>query len=150
MFLILSWSCLCPIHWSQVLSQEFKNEDVVGAAPTGAAPTTSEWPASLLPTKVWLILDVWWCICTRIRSSFVQIIACCLISHCLNQCCLIVNNYWTLSNQHQWHLNQNTANFHLKNVLEVFVIIISIILLRPQCVKHWQCTFVEICIGLRI
>ena len=35
-----------------------ENEDVVGAAPTGDAPTTSEWSAILLPTKVRLILDV--------------------------------------------------------------------------------------------
>ena len=36
-----------------------ENEDVVGAAPTGDAPTTSEWSTSLLPTKVHLILEVW-------------------------------------------------------------------------------------------
>ena len=34
------------------------NEDVVGAAPTGDAPTTSEWSASLLATKMYLILEV--------------------------------------------------------------------------------------------
>ena len=37
---------------------EVENEDVVGAAPTGDAPTTSEWSTSLLPTKVRLILEV--------------------------------------------------------------------------------------------
>ena len=36
------------------------NEDVVGAAPTGDAPTTSELSTSLLPTKVQLILEVLW------------------------------------------------------------------------------------------
>ena len=36
-----------------------ENEDVVGAAPTGDAPTTSEWSAILLPNEVQLILDVW-------------------------------------------------------------------------------------------
>ena len=36
-----------------------ENEDVVGAAPTGDAPTTSEWSPSVLPTKVWLILEIW-------------------------------------------------------------------------------------------
>ena len=36
-----------------------ENEDVVGAAPTGDAPTTSEWSTILLPTEVWLILEVW-------------------------------------------------------------------------------------------
>ena len=36
-----------------------ENEDVVGAAPTGDAPTTSEWSTILLPSQVWLILEVW-------------------------------------------------------------------------------------------
>ena len=36
-----------------------ENEDVVGAAPTGDAPTTSEWSTILVPTKVRLILEVW-------------------------------------------------------------------------------------------
>ena len=35
------------------------NEDVVGAASTGDAPTVSEWSTILLPTKVQLILEVW-------------------------------------------------------------------------------------------
>ena len=35
-----------------------ENEDVVGAALTGDAPTASEWSTSLLPTKVWLISEV--------------------------------------------------------------------------------------------
>ena len=37
-----------------------KNEDVVGAAPTGDAPTTSEWSTILFPMKVQLILEIWW------------------------------------------------------------------------------------------
>ena len=36
-----------------------ENEDVVGAAPTGDAPTTSEWSTMLLATKVRLILEIW-------------------------------------------------------------------------------------------
>ena len=36
-----------------------ENENVVGAAPTGDAPTTSELSTILLPTKVKLILEVW-------------------------------------------------------------------------------------------
>ena len=36
-----------------------ENEDVVGAAPTGDAPTTSEWSGILLPIKVQPILEVW-------------------------------------------------------------------------------------------
>ena len=42
---------------------QVENEDVVGAAPTGDAPITSEWLSDrqiLLPTKVWLILETWW------------------------------------------------------------------------------------------
>ena len=34
-----------------------ENEDAVGAAPTGDAPTTSELSEILLPTEVWLILE---------------------------------------------------------------------------------------------
>ena len=40
MYLASPCSCLCPIHWSQLLVE---NEDVVGTAPTGDVPTTSEW-----------------------------------------------------------------------------------------------------------
>ena len=36
-----------------------ENEDVVGAAPTGDAPTTSEWSTILLPANVRLILETW-------------------------------------------------------------------------------------------
>ena len=45
-FFVSSCSCLCPIHWSQVLSQEWRC-------------TTSEWSTILLPTKVQFILEVW-------------------------------------------------------------------------------------------
>ena len=37
---------------------QVENEDVVGAAPTVNAPTTSEWSTILLPTKVRLILEI--------------------------------------------------------------------------------------------
>ena len=37
---------------------QVENEDVVGAAPTGDAPTTSEWSTILLPTNVRLILEI--------------------------------------------------------------------------------------------
>ena len=40
-------------------STEVDNEDVVGAAPTGDAPTTSELSTILLQTKVRLILETW-------------------------------------------------------------------------------------------
>ena len=35
-----------------------ENEDVVGAAPTGDAPTTSEWSTILLPTMLRLVLEI--------------------------------------------------------------------------------------------
>ena len=38
---------------------QVENEDVVGAAPTGDAPTTSEWSTILVSTKLGLILAVW-------------------------------------------------------------------------------------------
>ena len=37
-----------------------ENEDVVGAAPTGDAPTTSEWSQIVFPFKERLILEIWW------------------------------------------------------------------------------------------
>ena len=40
-------------------TRQVENEDVVGAAPTGDAPTTSEWSTTLLPTNVRLILQIW-------------------------------------------------------------------------------------------
>ena len=42
-----------------VLQLSVINEDVVGAAPTGDAPTTSELSTIILPTKVCLVLEVW-------------------------------------------------------------------------------------------
>ena len=48
-FLAPSCSCLCPIYWCKVF---VRNEDVVGAVPTGDARSTSEWSTILLPTKV--------------------------------------------------------------------------------------------------
>ena len=36
-----------------------ENEDVIGAAPTGDGPATSEWSTSLLTTKARLISEVW-------------------------------------------------------------------------------------------
>ena len=72
MFLVsFSVLCLCPIHWSQVSSWEWRY--VVGAAPTGDAPTTSEWSAILLPTKVWLILGLR-VICTYISADYIIVI----------------------------------------------------------------------------
>ena len=51
--ILLQLSSLNP--WKPV-----ENEDVVGVAPTGAAPTTSELSTILLPTKMRLILEFLW------------------------------------------------------------------------------------------
>ena len=40
MFFVSFCCCLCSIHWSQVLSREWR---CIGAFPAGDAPTTSEW-----------------------------------------------------------------------------------------------------------
>ena len=48
---------------------QIKNEDVVGAAPTGDAPTTSEWSTIFLPTKVCLILETWQYVICNIFSD---------------------------------------------------------------------------------
>ena len=57
-FLVSSCSCLCAIYWSLVLSEEWRCG--WSSANRGRdAPTTSEWSTVLLPTNVWLILDVW-------------------------------------------------------------------------------------------
>ena len=56
-----SCSCLCAIYWNLVIEGwcQMKHEDVVGAAPIGDAPTTSDWSTILLPTKGRLILVIW-------------------------------------------------------------------------------------------
>ena len=62
MFLVSSCSCLCPIHWSQVLSGEWR----CSWSSADRRWTTSELSTSLLPAKVWHILEVWryvsWCL----------------------------------------------------------------------------------------
>ena len=83
-----SYSCLCPIHWSQVLSREWICSWSNGE---GDAPTTSEWSTILLPTKVRRILEVWWYfesiliygITTKSKETFISMVSCqkCPISH---------------------------------------------------------------------
>ena len=53
------------VVFAQSIEGIFKveNEDAVGAAPTGDAPTTSEWSTILFPTKLPLILEVWQYLC---------------------------------------------------------------------------------------
>ena len=55
----LKWWCL-KILLDMFIRCQIKNEDVVGAAPTGNTPTTSVWSIIVLPAKVHLILQIWW------------------------------------------------------------------------------------------
>ena len=51
--------CLATVFAESLEARcQVENEDVVGAAPTGDAPTTSVWSTILLPAKVRLILEV--------------------------------------------------------------------------------------------
>ena len=58
----LKWFlCRLAVASAQSIEARYQveNEDVVGAAPIGDAPTTSEWSTILLPSRVRLILEVW-------------------------------------------------------------------------------------------
>ena len=57
MFLASSCTCLCPIQSVEARCWA-ENEDAVGAAPTGDAPTAFEWSENVLP-KLHLILEFW-------------------------------------------------------------------------------------------
>ena len=53
---------LQKLHIKQHIQHNNTKSQVDGVAPTGDVPTTSEWSASSLPTKVRHILQVWRCI----------------------------------------------------------------------------------------
>ena len=60
---IKNFKCFLPrlaVVFAQSIEarHQVENEDVVGAAPTGDAPTTSEWSTILLPARVRLALEV--------------------------------------------------------------------------------------------
>ena len=55
MFLLSSCSSLGPIHGSWVLSREWR----CSWSSADTAPTTPGWSTIILPTKVWLILEIW-------------------------------------------------------------------------------------------
>ena len=56
MIIVSSPSCLCPVHWSQLLSPEWRCS---WSSANRRGSTTSEWSTSLLPSKVRVILAVW-------------------------------------------------------------------------------------------
>ena len=71
----LKWfsSCLAVVFAQSIEARcRVENEDVVGAAPTGDAPTTSEWSTIKLPTKVCLILETWQYIETFTSHALLQ------------------------------------------------------------------------------
>ena len=58
-FLNQWWLVYWRIYASLKLNGLSKKEDIVGVAPTGDAPTTSEKSMILFPTKVHFISEVW-------------------------------------------------------------------------------------------
>ena len=84
-----------------------KSEDVVGAAPIGDAPTTSEWSTIVLPTIRRVLCYKF---DGRSWSALVLLMACCLPppSHWLNQ-------WWLIIGEVLWHspegnFTENTQN----------------------------------------
>ena len=55
---MVSYCLVAVFSESLEARRQVENEDVVGAAPTGDAPTTSEWSTILWFSKVRLILEV--------------------------------------------------------------------------------------------
>ena len=70
-----------------------ENEDVDGAAPTGDAPTTSEWSTILLPTRVRLILEVLWLVWLRDGLVFLENVS---QEHDVSEWYKMQNEYWCL------------------------------------------------------
>ena len=124
------------------------NEDAVGAAPAGDAPTTSEWSTIVSPSKVWLILDVWqyneiWNI---LKGNIVIInewIEEAWHHHCMWKMSLIncspMMSYGAVDTK---PLPQPMLTYHQLNIqdhLSENVCKLSTILFRPQCVRQNVC-----------
>ena len=69
-------------------------------------------------------------------SSLIQIMACRLAGHYLNQCWSIIK--WTLRNKFQWHFIRNSNIFIQGNVVENVVCEMASILSRPQWVNKMK------------
>ena len=148
MFLVLSGSCLCQIHWRQVWSQEWR----CSRSSADRRCSNYIWVIkNLLHNNVPLIIEVWqyvlkvWILWRYIiwinslkpsdiirhqwiGSSLVQGMACCLFGtkplpelmpHNLKQCWLTDNQ--TFRNKFSWNMNQNTFSFK-KIKLNIFSI----------------------------
>ena len=75
MCLTSSCSWLCALYWSHVLSQEWRCKwRCSWSMPASDAPIISARSTILLPTKVWLILEVWpYISCPTCLHSFLKI-----------------------------------------------------------------------------
>ena len=95
------------------------NEDVIGAAPTGDAPTTSEWSTNLLPTKMRLILEMWWYVSVQIPQ---WCSACKGLTHWLLkdvEIIWIVTLEVKLLNSKSWTI---PMSFALKRMPQIFIV----------------------------
>ena len=98
MFFISSCSCLYPIHWSQVLSREWRCS--WSSADRRGYNYISERSIILLPTAVCLILEVWWYV-------FIVLVYGTSTLNSLSPSHAVV--YWFRGPIHEWffHLNSN-------------------------------------------
>ena len=108
MFLISSCSCVCSIHWSKVLSREWRCR----WSSTDRRCSNYIWVITiLLTTKVLLILEVWWYhLKVNLRhimhlpGASVSVLF--LLHHHLNQCPLFSKRLINLISLYLSHLNQ--------------------------------------------
>ena len=101
---------------------------MVGATPTGDAPTTSEWWTISLPTKERLILEIWWY--AYIMSAFYILTYCTVrpnnYAHGLRFvgiCCGLVQAdfYQCYSGLLHWHKGNKTTNVDKKKKHESLI-----------------------------
>ena len=72
MFFHLALQLSLPNPLQPGVKSRIKMYNVVGAAPVGAAPTTSEWSTILLPTKVLLTIEVlWYTVCVSVNLAII-------------------------------------------------------------------------------
>ena len=151
MFLVLSCSCLCPIHWSQMLSGEWRCR----RSSTNRCCSNYIWVINnFIGYKdatcirgLTIVLDIvvfflsgissimlWKCYDVLLLSLNIYSTN---YNDLSNQCWLIVN--WTPGNKFQWKFYQNTMVFFQQNAFENVVCIMMAILFRPQCVnRRWS------------
>ena len=136
MFLVSSCSCLCQSNEARC---KVENEDVVWAAPTGDAPTTSEWSTILLPTKVCLILETWRYVHQETNHHWFRLwlVAWSVPNHYLKRCWNIVSS--THGSKLQWHSKRNSYIFIQGNVVENVICEMAVNLSQPQYI-YSTCT----------